>query len=162
MTVRYVTLSELIYINGTVLDHPAIREGRQQIRDIALLDAAVARPAQSAFGEDAFPDLAQKAAVLLHGIARNHPFADGNKRTATVGALFMLRVNGHEVRWDQPEALTMILRTAEGRCGLEELAAWLPLSPLPRDSTPEAESDMRLIDEIIAAQKWLLDALERQ
>lgn len=159
---RYVTLSELIYINGTVLNTPEIVEGRRQIRDIALLDAAVARPAQSAFGEDAYPTLAQKAAALLHSVARNHPFADGNKRTAAVGAVFLLRVNGQAVCWVQEEALTMILRTAEGNCGAEELAAWLPLEAVAPALTPDADQDRRRIAEIIAAQKWLLDALERQ
>jgi death-on-curing protein len=161
-TVRYVTVSELIYINGTIVGSAAIASGKRQVRDIALLDAAAARPAASAFGADAYPTLAEKAAVLLHGVARNHPFADGNKRTATVGALFMLHINGGGVSWDQAEALTMILNAAEGRCSMAELAAWLPLIertgafPLP----PDADADMAHIAAIIAAQKWLLDALE--
>lgn len=159
---RYVTLSELIYINGTVLGRDDISTGKQQIRDIALLDAAVARPAASAFGEDAYPTLREKAAALLHSVARNHPFTDGNKRTAVVGIVFMLRVNGQAVVWDQADALKLILRVAEGKCKLDEAAAWLPLADSPYDLPPDTENDMQLIENIITEQKWLLDELERQ
>lgn len=159
---RYVTLSELIYINGTVLGRLDISTGKQQIRDIALLEAAVARPAASAFGEDAYPTLREKAAALLHSVARNHPFTDGNKRTAVVGIVFMLWVNGQAVVWDQADALKMILRVAEGKCKPDEAATWLPLDASPYDLPPDTENDMQLIANIITEQKWLLDELERQ
>lgn len=159
---RYVTLSELIYINGTVLGRQDISSGKQQIRDIALLEAAVARPAASAFGEDAYPTLRDKAAALLHSVARNHPFTDGNKRTGAVGIVFMLRVNGQAVVWDQADALAMILRVAEGKRKLDELAAWLPLADSLYDLPPDTDTDMQLIAQIIDEQKWLLDELERQ
>lgn len=162
MPTRYLTLSELIYINGTVLDHPAILAGTQQIRDIALLEAAVARPAASAFGQDAYPTLREKAAALLHSVARNHPFTDGNKRTATVGIVFMLRVNGQAVIWEQEDALKLILRVAEGACAVEEAANWLPLADQPYDLPPDEAQDMKLIATIIDEQKWLLNELERR
>jgi death on curing protein len=159
---RYLTLSELIYINGTVLNRPDITAGTQEIRDIQLLDAAVARPAASAFGEDAYPTLRAKAAALLHSVARNHPFADGNKRTATVAAAFMCRVNGQPVIWEQAEALDMILRAAEGKCSVEEFAAWLPLAETPYSLPPDSDGDMRLIAAIIEEQRWLLNELEQR
>jgi death-on-curing protein len=164
MDIRYPTLSELIYINGMVLDKPEIAAGRQKIRDVELLQAAVARPAASAFGEDAYPTLREKAAALLHSVARNHPFTDGNKRTAVVGAVFMFRVNGQTITWEQDDALAMILRIAEGRGGLDELAAWFPLaeSPASVSPVPDADNDMRLIAQIIEEQRGLLDELERQ
>ena len=159
---RYLTLSELIYINGALLDRPDIRTGKQQIRDLPLLEAAVARPEASAFGADAYPTLREKVAALFHSVARNHPFTDGNKRTATVGAVFMLRVNGEAVLWTQEDALSMILRVAEGRANVNELAAWLPFAPAPYELAPDAERDMRLIARIIDEQKGLLDELERR
>src|SRR3954447_24595981 len=91
---RYLTLSELIYINGKVVKNEKILLGTQEIRDIALLEAAAARPATSAFGEDAYPTLNEKVAALFHSIARNHPFVDGNKRPAPVGGISMFEVNG--------------------------------------------------------------------
>jgi death-on-curing protein len=160
--VRYLTLSEQIYINGTVLHRPDISAGKQQIRDIQMLEAAVQRPAASAFGQDAYPSLRQKTAALLHSLARNHPFTDGNKRTATVGVVFMFRVNGQAVIWRQEEALSVILRVAEGQIGVETAADWFPLVDQPYDLPPDADHDMRLIAEIITEQQGLLDELERR
>lgn len=164
--IRYVTLSELIYINGTLLGSEAIASGKRQVRDVALLEAAVHRPSASAFGADAYPDLREKAAALMHSVARNHPFADGNKRTATVGTLFMLLVNGQHVMWQPQHALTQIIGMAEGKLSMEAFAEWLPLAsdadgqayPL----APDADRDMAAIAAIIQAEKWLLDALETQ
>lgn len=162
MQVRYVTISELIYINGVLLKRQDIATGKQKIRDIELLQAAVARPEASAFGTDAYPMLREKAAALLHSLARNHPFTDGNKRTATVGVVFMLEVNGEAVAWTQDDALTMILRVAEGKAEVDEIAAWLPLTNNPYEGAPDADTDMRLIARIIEEQRGLLDELERQ
>jgi death-on-curing protein len=159
---RYVTISELIYINGVILKRQDIASGKQKIRDIELLQAAVARPEASAFGADAYPTLREKAAALLHSLARNHPFTDGNKRTATVGVVFMLRVNGETVTWTQGDALKMIMRAAEGKADVDQIAAWLPLAARLYDLHPDAEADMRLVAEIIEEQQGLLDELERQ
>lgn len=115
---RYVTVDELVYINQQVMTGEAIHsivEGKRAVRDMGLLEAAVVRPMASAFGEDAYPTLGEKVAVMLHAVARNHPFADGNKRAATVAALFMLAVNGQRVTWDAHEALTWIVDVAEGK-----------------------------------------------
>ena len=54
--------------------------GKQKIRDIDLLLAAEQRPQSSAFGQDAYQTIEEKSAALLHSVARNHPFKDGNKR----------------------------------------------------------------------------------
>ncbi len=159
---RYITLSELIFINGTLLNKPEIITGKRHIRDIQLLEAAVARPAASAFGEDAYPTLREKSAAMLHSVARNHPFADGNKRTATVGAVFMLHVNGERVIWKPEDALQTILNVAEGGLNVTELAAWFPLESQNPSLAPDADIDMHLIDQIIKEHRWLLDELERQ
>src|SRR5258707_13358522 len=90
---RYLTLSELIYINGTILNNKKILSGTQEIRDIALLEAAAARPASSAFGQDAYPTLNEKVAALVHSIQRYHPFTDGIQSRATVAAHFIFESN---------------------------------------------------------------------
>jgi death-on-curing protein len=159
---RYLTLSELIYINGTLLNRPDIASGKQKIRDLELLEAAAARPESSVFGADAYPTLRLKVAALMHSLMRNHPFADGNKRTATVAAILMFRVNGARVVWHQPDALPVIVDAAEGRITLETLAAWFPTAPAPESHAPDAEADMRLIAAIIAEQRWLLDELDKR
>lgn len=161
---RYLTLSELIFINGRVLDNEKIATGKQKVRDIDLLDAAALRPSASAFGQDAYPTLQDKVAALLHSLARNHPFTDGNKRTAAVAAVFMLLVNGQRVVWDQAEALEAIVRVAENGGSVEQLAAWFSAQIEPTDpmSEPDAEADMQAIDRIIQEQRWLLDELNKR
>jgi death-on-curing protein len=67
------------------------------LRDAGLLDSACHRPAASVFGEDAYPTLTMKAAALLHSLTSNHPFIDGNKRTAWLATVVLLRDNGAEV-----------------------------------------------------------------
>jgi death-on-curing protein len=85
---EYLEADEIASINGKVLG------GNIALRDRGLLESAVMRPQASAFGEDAYPTLAEKGAALLHSLALNHPFVDGNKRTATLAMLTFLELNG--------------------------------------------------------------------
>ncbi|MEO9010686.1 MAG: Fic family protein [Nakamurella sp.] len=64
------------------------------VRDIGLIDSACARPAASAFGQDAYPGIVKKAAALLHSLTMNHALIDGNKRTAWLATVVFLRLNG--------------------------------------------------------------------
>ncbi len=159
---RYLTCSELIYINGKVLNNARILDGKQQIRDLTLLDAAVARPAASAFGQDAYPTLNEKVAALFHSLARNHPFADGNKRTAAVAAVFMAQVNGQCVTWEASDALAVIVGAAEGQYDVARLARWFPLAPCAASPQADAQADMLAIARILEDQRWLLDELSRK
>src|SRR5260221_5907968 len=156
---RYLTISELVYINGKVLNNQQFISGKQQIRDMALRTAGARSPAASAFGEDAYPMLSQKVAALFHSVARNHPFTDGNKRTATVAAIFMFQVNGQRVAWEPEEALDVILSVAEGRRAMNSIAAWFPLEPTAESLEENAEKAMIAIARIIEEHRWLLDEL---
>lgn len=159
---RYVTVDELVYINQQVVTGEAIHsivEGKRAVRDMGLLEAAVARPMASAFGADAYPSLAEKAAVLLHAVARNHPFADGNKRAAAVAALFMLTINGQQVTWDAPTALAWIVDVAEGKRSAEAFAAWIPLRDGEAAPEADADRDSQLIAGLINSHAWLLAEL---
>lgn len=159
---RYPTYSELIFINGKLVNEPDIMSGKKKVRDIDLLLAAEQRPQSSAFGEDAYPTLHEKAATLLHSLARNHPFTDGNKRTATVGALFLLAINGEKAVWDQAEALAKVLDVAEGRADWHSLALWLQTEPIPPTFEPDVDRDRLIIDGIIREQEWLLHELSER
>lgn len=162
---RYLTLDELVYINEQIIPQSSLHtivDGKRKVRDMGLLESAVGRPMSSVFGEDAYPTAQEKAAALLHSIARNHPFADGNKRTATLSALFMLAVNGHRVTWDASEALHRIVQIAEGHLDVDEFAAWLPTEPYPPRLEQEVEADMQTIAQLLAAHRWLLDELAKQ
>ena len=97
--------------------------GGSGIRDLGLLQSALARPRNLvAYGD---PDAADLAAAYAYGIARNHPFVDGNKRTAAVAAVMFLWINGVETRIGEAELVVTILALAAGELGEEELAAWL-------------------------------------
>jgi death-on-curing protein len=159
---RYLTYSELIFINGRILNDSAIQAGTQKIRDIDLLLAAEQRPQASAFGADAYPTLNEKAVALLHSLARNHPFKDGNKRTAVVCLLFMLEVNGQRAIWQAQEALARILAIAEGRASVEDFATWLHTEPMDESPEPDLERDTAHIDALLHTHQWLLAELAKQ
>lgn len=96
--------------------------GAQGVRDPGLLESALARPRnQWDYGR---PDLPALAAAYAFGIARNHPFADGNKRTAWVMARLFLALNGVTIAYTPEAAIAIVLALAAGELGEEELAEW--------------------------------------
>ena len=98
--------------------------GIDGLRDEGLLLSAIARPENLfAYGENV--DLPALAASYAFGISKNHPFLDGNKRTAMVVAFTFLRLNGLNIQAPLPEVYMTFLRLAEGSLGEEELAAWI-------------------------------------
>jgi death on curing protein len=163
---RYLTVDELIYINEVLPGNDQIHKilkGKQKVRDMGLLEAAAARPMQSVFGEDAYPTLPEKAAALLHSLSRNHPFADGNKRTAAVAVIFMLQANGLRPTWDKAVALKHIVAVAEGEENAADFAAWLHTEPGGNPSPEQdAEADIQAIAQIMTEHKWLLDELAKR
>ena len=97
--------------------------GGHGLRDVHLLESAIARPQNlAAYGE---PSVFELAACYAFGIARNHPFVDGNKRTAFVAAALFLRTNGYQLIADKAEAAIVFLRLAAGELSEEALAEWL-------------------------------------
>jgi len=106
--VIYLTLPELLHIAARALgtDPP--------IRDVGLLESAVARPQATAFGADAYPDLDSKAAALLHSLARNHALVDGNKRLALAAVIAFYGVNGRRLTLTNDEAYDLIIDVATG------------------------------------------------
>ena len=103
----YLTLEELLHIAARTLDEVAVR-------DHGLLESALARPQASAFGEAAYPTLVEKAAALLHSLARNHALVDGNKRLALAGLIAFLGMNGHRLRLTNDEAYDLVISVADG------------------------------------------------
>jgi death-on-curing protein len=99
--------------------------GSQGIRDEALLESALARAQQLAAYGDPIPDLADLAAALAFGLARNHPFVDGNKRTAHVAYRTFLVLNGADVIATDEEKYLAMMGLAEGKLSKREFAAWL-------------------------------------
>jgi death-on-curing protein len=103
MTV-YLDLDDLVEIAQVVLDSPP------RVRDYGLLSSSVARPATVAFGHEAYPDVWEKAAALLHSLCMNHALIDGNKRLAWAAARVFLALNDVplcDVDVDAAEALML-------------------------------------------------------
>lgn len=96
--------------------------GGAGLRDQGALESAMARPVnQWSYGED---DRMRLAAAYAFGVARNHPFADGNKRTAWILARLFLMANGIEIEFDKVDAINTVLALAAGELSEEELADW--------------------------------------
>ncbi|MBE0613232.1 MAG: type II toxin-antitoxin system death-on-curing family toxin [Burkholderiales bacterium] len=97
--------------------------GSAGVRDEGLLESALARAQNlSAYGE---PDAAACAAAYGYGVSRNHPFIDGNKRTAFVAAELFLFLNGYLLEAADADCVLTMLRLAEGSIGEEGFAAWI-------------------------------------
>jgi death-on-curing protein len=104
----------------------AVAPAELLVRDLGLLESALARPRASAFGKDAYTTLHLKAAALMESLARNHALIDGNKRIAWVATRYFLILNGEDVRAPSQPAINDFVRTlAQGNLTLDEIAARL-------------------------------------
>lgn len=99
--------------------------GTDGMRDDTLLESAIARPQQRYTYANPQPDLAALVASLAYGLARNHAFVDGNKRTAFVACLTFIELNGGELHASMEGKYLTFLALGEGRLSEEELADWL-------------------------------------
>lgn len=109
------------------IHHRQISEhgGSEGLRDEGLLASALARPQNVLAYAQPPPDLAALAAAYAYGIARNHPFVDGNKRTALVAARTFLLLNGVNLEANQDEKYLTFLQLAQGTLTEEQLADWI-------------------------------------
>lgn len=95
------------------------------VRDENLLASAVNTPFQTFMGNDLYPSIYDKAAQLCYGIVKNHPFTDGNKRTALHSMYVYLIINGFDITATQQEVEDLIINVAAGKMTNTELANWL-------------------------------------
>ena len=94
----------------------ALADQEVQVRDYGLLESAIARPAATVFGEDAYPQLEVKAAALLHSLCTNHALVDGNKRLAWAATIVFLMLNGRVIATPpEPDAFDLVLAIATGQ-----------------------------------------------
>lgn len=106
---RLLTVEDLVAIATR------IGRGEPRIRDLGLLQSAAVRPGTSVFGEDAYPDLATKAAALLESLVRDHALVDGTKRLGWLALVLLLALNGVRLDVDDDEAYDLVIGVAEGR-----------------------------------------------
>ncbi len=118
--IEYLTLEDVLALIGDL--------GVGPVRDIGLLDSAVHRPQVSVFGADAYPDIDEKAAVLLESLVRNHPLVDGNKRIGWLATVVFYGLNGITLEAPDDDAYDLVIAMASGRTTYQEsavaLATW--------------------------------------
>jgi death-on-curing protein len=120
-TVEYLTIDQVLALHTEALT----LGGTEGLRSEHLLASAVLQPQQSAFGEDAYPALAEKAAAYGYFLTENHPFIDGNKRTAALTMLAFLDVNGYELAEDDAAIEQMFVDLAAKVIGQSEFFGWV-------------------------------------
>lgn len=116
---EWVTLDVALAAHGEQI---AEHGGGEGVRDVGLLDSALARPRNLAALDE--PDAAALAAAYAYGIARNHPFVDGNKRIAAVASETFLLLNGFVLGANDAEVVVAILALAAGELNEQEMADW--------------------------------------
>ena len=109
MTCVYLSSEDILVIAGY-----ACGDMQVVVRDAGLLESAAHRPSAAMFGEEAYPDPIDKAAALLQSLAINHPFFDGNKRTAWLSCVTFLAMNGVDLRPDIDAAERLVIAVATG------------------------------------------------
>lgn len=102
------------------------------VRDVGLLASALARPATTVMGAEAYPELAVKAAALLESVARFHPLLDGNKRTAWTLMVLLLWINGYRHDFNMDEGFDLVVGVAAGTIDLVDSAAQISGHLVPR------------------------------
>ncbi|ADV84678.1 type II toxin-antitoxin system death-on-curing family toxin [Terriglobus saanensis] len=116
------------------LEQLAQNGGSSGVRDVALLESALAKPLNLYAYDDPAPSMQRLAASYAFGIARNHPFVDGNKRTAFVVSVTFLAVNGFELTASKEDRYLTFLKLAEGSISEAELTEWFGANTRPADA----------------------------
>ena len=116
--IDYLSADDLLEVAAGVLDEVPVR-------DAGLLASAAARPSTTVFGADAYPAFAEKAAALMHSLARNHALVDGNKRLAWSATRAFCLLNGRDIRYQVDAAEAFVLSVAAGELDVPEIAAWI-------------------------------------
>lgn len=120
--IRYLTLIEVLELHRRILEQSG---GALSIRDMGLLESAIAQPRMTFGGEDLYPSLLEKAAALGFSIIMNHPFVDGNKRTGHAATETFLVLNGLEINASVDEQERMMMAIASSKQEREVFVEWL-------------------------------------
>ena len=119
---RYLTNKRVLFIHDQLVKRFG---GSLCVRDLGLLESALARPQATFDGKDLYPDIFDKAASLMHSLLKNHPFIDGNKRTALASAGIFFKLNGYNLENKHKDELQFALNVENESITLEEIALWL-------------------------------------
>jgi len=119
---NFLTLDQIVQIHVLVVDETG---GSTGIRDLGRLESVVGAQNQYVFGKETYTDPMQKAAALIRGIIGDHPFVDGNKRTALLTALTFLKINGVNLTIPQGDLENFAVQVAIDKLNVSSIANWL-------------------------------------
>ena len=119
---KYLSINQILVTHNEIIEQVG---GSKGIRDIGLLESAVARPQATFAGEDLYPDIFSKAAALGHSAILNHPFVDGNKRTGYIAMRLFLNLNGYDLKASIEERYKFVMEIVQKTKDEESIAKWL-------------------------------------
>jgi len=120
--IRYLTLLEVMKLHSQIIEQSG---GALGIRDLGLLESAIAQPLMTFGGEDLYPSVIEKAVAMGFSIIMNHPFVDGNKRTGHAAMEVFLILNGMEISASVDEQEKTVLAVASGSIERDTFVKWL-------------------------------------
>ena len=121
MTV-YLTAEQVLFVHYRLISETG---GEHGVRDLGLLESAVARPQATFDRQELYPDVFEKSAALMESLINNHPFVDGNKRTGIACAVLFLQQNGISFSAKNADLETFTLRVASSKARRSEITRWL-------------------------------------
>lgn len=119
---QYLQIKHLLKMHSFVVDETG---GMHGLRDRGRIESVIARPSQTVFGRELYPTIFDKAAVYAHAIIFDHPFVDGNKRTAMTAAMVFLEDNDYLATARAGEIEQFALEIIRKKHGIPSIAAWL-------------------------------------
>lgn len=127
--VEYLKGSFILYIHLVAIDeefceydgHSKYKSEMRGIKDYPLLDSAINEPKKSFDGQDLYPDIISKASCYLRSLAMNHPFYDGNKRTALLSTIIFLEINGFKITGSDEELYRVTREIVEEKSSIDEI-----------------------------------------
>lgn len=125
---RYITFEEIIYIYTEVIQRTG---GQPGITDEKILESVLNKPLVTFEGEELYPDLFTKVAVFIYSLISGRPFIDGNKRTALMCGMFLLRANGYQVLAPRDSLVDLIQGIENGQNKVDHLVIWLRKNAMP-------------------------------
>jgi death-on-curing protein len=117
-----LSLEQLLQIHALVVESTG---GSAGLRDLGRLEAAIATQTQNVFGEELYPAIVDKAAAMVRAVIADHPFVDGNKRTAMLAGLTLLRINHLQFRAEPGEIEDFAVKIATHKLDIPAIVSWL-------------------------------------
>ena len=122
MSIAELSIEQLLELHTLAVNHSG---GSVGVRDVGRLEAAIAVQSQEVFGQELYMSVPEKAAALIRGIVQDHPFVDGNKRTAMLSGLTLLEINGLIFTANKGELEDFAVRIATDHLDVAAIADWL-------------------------------------